>query len=181
MSKCWTAQEKMGFKILPEFPLAHPWLLNQGFPQVIKGSWGKYRKKMWQPCLLKKSHRAITDSAKCACAEWNNTPARNKPFHFKAVHFSNHKARVPVASERIWALNAFLPFIHGTDDFIQDDTPLQQFRGFGRPSIWKTEVSLKAQSRSIVRIGEGDWAMKTYAFLGLIVFSQLPLSLPPSL
>lgn len=72
---------------------------------------------------------AITDAPKCGSADWNKTGARNKPFHFKAVHFSNHKARVPVASERIWAFNAFLPFIHGTDDFIQDDTPLQQFRG----------------------------------------------------
>lgn len=38
--------------------------------------------------------------------------------------------------------------------------------------------SFKAESRSIVCIGGGDWAMKTYAFLGLIVTSQLSLSLP---
>ncbi len=92
-----------------------------------QGRRGKYRHK--NAVFVSKKTTAITDTPKCAGAEWNKTQARNKLFHFKAVHFSNHKAGVAVASERIWAFNAFLPFIHGTDDFIQNDTPLQQFRG----------------------------------------------------
>lgn len=65
------------------------------------------------------------------------------PFHFKAVHFSNHKAWVPVASERIWVFNAFLPFIHGADDFIQGDTPLQQFRGLAGQAYERRRFLLK--------------------------------------
>lgn len=54
--------------------------------------------------------------------------ARDMPFHFKVVHFGDHKARVP---KWFGALNASLPFIQGADDFIQDDLPLQQLRVVG--------------------------------------------------
>lgn len=143
----------------------------------MTGISGKYRLN----AAASKKTTAIKDTPKCGGAEWNKTRARNKPFHLKAVHFSNHKAWVPVASERIWAFNAFLPFIHGTDDFIQDDTPLQQFRGLAGQAYERRGVSFKAESRSIARTGGGDWAMKTYAFLGLIVNSQLSLATPPCL
>lgn len=45
-------------------------------------------------------------------------------FTLKLCTLAITKNWVPVASERIWVFNAFLPFIHGTDDFIQSDTPL---------------------------------------------------------
>lgn len=93
--------------------------------------------------FVSKITTAITDTPKCADAEGNKAEARNKPFHFKAVHFSNHKAWVPVASERIWVFNAFLPFIHGTDDFIQGDTPLQQFRGLAGQAYERRRFLLK--------------------------------------
>lgn len=64
-------------------------------------------------------------------------------FTLKVAHFGNHKARVPVANERIWALNAFLPFIHGTGDFIQGDTPLQQFKGLAGQAYERRRFLLK--------------------------------------
>ena len=111
---------------------------------------------------------------------WNKTQARNTPFHFKAVHFSNHKARVPVANERIWAFNAFLPFIHGTDDFIQDDTPLQQFRGLAGQAYERRRFLLKQGAEiqcALVGVTE-PW--KRMHFWVLSSTHSCLLSFPPS-
>lgn len=109
----------------------------------------------------------------------NKTEAKNKPFHFKAVHFSNHKAWAPSARERIWRLMHSCPLFTAQTTLSKTTLHLNSL-GFGGPAIWKTRVSFRAETRSIVCIGGGDWATETYAFLGLIVNSQLPRSpLPP--
>lgn len=122
--------------------LARAWMLNSCFKQR-RGEWLGSQVNI---CGRIQKTTAIKDTPKCGGAEWNKTQARNKPFHLKAVHFSNHKTWVPVASERIWAFNAFLPFIHGTDDFIQDDTPLQQFRGLAGQAYERRGFLLKQRA-----------------------------------
>ena len=89
-----------------------------------------------------------SDTPRCASGERNKTRGKNKLFHFEALHMSNHKVWLPVASERLWVFNASLPFIHSTGDFIQDGTPPQQFRGLAGNAFERWAVLLKQRAQA---------------------------------